>query len=320
MDEHAPKDVKDLLEELEDEYGAEEPLTSEAEHLLDELRPGSFFSNRKRAAEQLGRLGSSHPRILAALIELSESDKSYYVRKLAAEAVEAPVHQELLRRYPNLREVTERALRRTPRGERDHTPRAPEVQAPPQAGRLTWLEVWVRALTRPSVATFEGLRRDPEATTRRAYTWMAVIGLITFLLLWLLTVVLIRLFAGGAMAEIWGSVVAYGVCGAAVVPLALALALTINWGLTHLIALALGGTGTFSELAYAFATYHAPLWLITFVLAMIPHVGYLAYALGLYLIVLNVLALQAVHRFGVGRAVASVLGIPIIGAIIGALA
>lgn len=102
MDNHVPQDVEALIEELKEDYGVEEPLAPEAERLLKNLRPGTLFIEQLRAAEQLGRLDTSHPRVIKALIELSESDRSHSIKKLAAEALQAPVHQELLRRHPDL--------------------------------------------------------------------------------------------------------------------------------------------------------------------------------------------------------------------------
>lgn len=104
MKEHEDQDVEELLRDLAEVYGAKEPLTPEAAQLLHELRPGNIFANRRRAVEQLGRLDTSHPRILTSLIELTESDRSHIVRELAAAALRAPARQELLREHPDLQE------------------------------------------------------------------------------------------------------------------------------------------------------------------------------------------------------------------------
>ena len=45
---------------------------------------------------------------------------------------------------------------------------------PQPSESLSWLQVWRRALTVPSVITFEQFVHDPNATTRRAFSWMFV--------------------------------------------------------------------------------------------------------------------------------------------------
>jgi len=76
-------------------------------------------------------------------------------------------------------------------------------------------------------------------------------------------------------------------------------------GITNLIARALGGTGTYSQLAYTVAAYSAPLSIISIVLSAIPVVGCLNIVLGIYSLVLNVIAVKATHQFGWGQAIIS---------------
>jgi hypothetical protein len=306
VNESGMHDMERLLHDLQEDFGAEGPLPPGVERLLNELRPGNLLANRKAAALQLGHLDTSHPRILTALIELSESDKSYYVRRLAAQALQAPVHRELLRAHPHLIEAADRALR-------EQVPQA--AHAPPSYGgrSLTWSEIWVSALTRPSVATFERLLQDPSATMRRGYTWIAVIGLITFPS-WLVMLVTWSL-TGAATVKRWDSVI---ILSAVVMSLSPVVGFISSSAITHIIASKLGGTGTYSHLAYVFATYQAPLWLLFLLVSMIPYGGkYGTYAILFYGIVLSVLAVQAVHGFGLIRAIACVVIIPIFGVITG---
>jgi hypothetical protein len=69
----------------------------------------------------------------------------------------------------------------------------------------------------------------------------------------------------------------------------------------------LGGTGTFEKLFYGFAAYGAPLGLVTSALGAIPFLGCLAFPLGIYGIVLNVIANQAANEYDTGKAVISSL-------------
>ena len=67
----------------------------------------------------------------------------------------------------------------------------------------------------------------------------------------------------------------------------------------------LGGTGTYAKLAYAFAAYLAPLTLVSSFISAIPLVNCLTLPIAIYGIVLNVIAVKAVHQFGWGKALAS---------------
>ena len=80
-------------------------------------------------------------------------------------------------------------------------------------------------------------------------------------------------------------------------------------GITHLIARAVGGTGTYSQLLYTSAAISAPAWIINGFLGLIPVVPYLTIPLGIYALVLDVMAVKAVHQFGWGQALLSSFGI-----------
>jgi len=177
----------------------------------------------------------------------------------------------------------------------------------PPVSSPSWSEVWISALTRPSVATFEGFVQDPNATDRRAYTWVFVSALIGFAISALLGIVFGTGTAEGpeATGVMVGSSLTCLICGAPISALLSVLGLVIIGGITQLIAGALGGTGTYSELVHAFAAYMAPLTLITSVLGAIPYINFLTIPLGIYGIVLNVIAVRAVHQFGWGKAIAS---------------
>ena len=174
----------------------------------------------------------------------------------------------------------------------------------PPVSSPSWSEVWINALTRPSVATFEGFVQDPNATDQRAYTWVFVSSLTSFAI----SVVLSTLLVAVLGTDMPGGLGAAGALLALCMPFGAAFALGVFMviaGITQLIAGALGGTGTYSKLVYAFAAYMAPLTLIQGVLSPIPLITYLQYPLWIYGIVLNVIAVKAVHKFGWGKAIAS---------------
>ncbi len=107
MEELQPQDIEEVLQELEDEDSAQESLPLEVtEHLLV-LQSDDLYLDRQIAAEGLGSVGTSSPRIMRALRAAQESDPYPEVRRAAAKSLHAPVHQEYLRRDPNLEEETE---------------------------------------------------------------------------------------------------------------------------------------------------------------------------------------------------------------------
>jgi hypothetical protein len=165
----------------------------------------------------------------------------------------------------------------------------------------TWSEAWIAALTRPSEQTYAAIAHDPEATNQRAYNWIAIAVIVAYLI----QIVAILVFAGGAQFDFVSLL-----CGIPVAIVVVAIVFTISAGLSHVIARMLGGVGEYAELANALAAYYAPLSIISAVLAtvllFIPVLGQIAgLILGLYAIVLNVIAIKAVHEFEWWKAIFS---------------
>jgi hypothetical protein len=102
MEELRPDNLEELMQELAEEYGAPEPLPPEVEKLLRRLGRWSPDPTRREAAEQLGKLATSSPRIVQALVRAREHDGDHQVRMAAAEALRAPVHQAVLQEHPDL--------------------------------------------------------------------------------------------------------------------------------------------------------------------------------------------------------------------------
>jgi hypothetical protein len=83
-------------------------------------------------------------------------------------------------------------------------------------------------------------------------------------------------------------------------------------GLTHLIANAFGGRGTFLTYCYSYLLYGVPLGTVSLILSMIPFVNYLSILVSIYHIVLQVFMTMGVHRLSGGRATLAVLILPIV--------
>jgi hypothetical protein len=180
-----------------------------------------------------------------------------------------------------------------------------EILTPEPQGETTpepWLNIWIDALTKPSVETFERISDSPHATTRRAYNWVFIASAIGAVVTGLIS------FAPAAGVETEGLLgVSLGmlICLVPVSGLFAVLGLIISAGISQAVASALGGEGTFSKLAYAIASYAAPLSLVSSAMSTIPYVQCLGIPLAVYGIVLNVIAIKAVNKFSWARAVGS---------------
>lgn len=174
----------------------------------------------------------------------------------------------------------------------------------------TWSDVWVKALTQPSVATYQDFVSRPEVSSRRAYIWV-FLGSVVASGLTLLGILLFgSLAALGAeealdLAGGFLIVILAFVCLAPLGGLFAILGLVIIAAISQAIARSLGGSGTYSELSYAFGAYLAPLGIVSSVLSMIPIINLLTIPLAIYGVFLNILAIKSVHRFGWGKALAS---------------
>ncbi len=172
----------------------------------------------------------------------------------------------------------------------------------------SWNETWISALTQPSEATYQAIAGDVNATMNRAYAWVAASSVVSYLLLIIVQICVITATSSGRSSNIGtvlGATFASALCG---IPFALVgsiVGFAIITGLSHLIAKALGGTGNYNQLSFAVAAYSAPLGIITSVISIIPIVSCLSIVIGVYGIVLNVIAIKAVHRFGWDKAILS---------------
>jgi hypothetical protein len=79
-------------------------LTADMEKLTDTLKRGGLAFRRLEAAEKIGKLKQSHPRLVLALLRAQEWDRAAEVRKAAAAVLKSPVHRRLLEDHPGLAE------------------------------------------------------------------------------------------------------------------------------------------------------------------------------------------------------------------------
>jgi hypothetical protein len=159
-----------------------------------------------------------------------------------------------------------------------------------------WFNIWRRALTQPSTATFEQLERHPQVTMMNALIWDAIAGAIGGFLG--------GIIAMGTRDAGVGNIFTSAIFGA----LLGVIGLLVYALIVYAIARAQGGTGTFEIQVALLGTFIPPLLLITTLLGQIPIVGgTVGFLLAIYQIYLYIVATQAAQNITLGKAVIAVL-------------
>jgi len=192
-----------------------------------------------------------------------------------------------------------------------------DFDAPPELEPLSWTQAWTKALFSPSNETFARIAYDPSASVWRAASWIFVATLIGMLIGTPLSLVFNpdqlapmqeAMDQMGAGADMIYAILALMLC---LVPLAAVFSVIstmISTGLYQLIAGFLGGRGNFTAMYTAFAAFGAPISIASSIFSSIPFVNLcVGLPLALYALVLTVIAVDAVNRFGLGKAVLTVL-------------
>jgi hypothetical protein len=195
-----------------------------------------------------------------------------------------------------------------------------EIMSPNEVTPLSAVDTWIKALTQPNQAAYRQIVNDPGASIGKAILWLAIFGFVGGLLSGIIQAIggasamqqVSQLFSdygdipmqlpartGGTFMTIVSS--AFGGLIGGIIGAMLYAALV------QVVAKMLGGTGTFEKLFYGFTAYGAPLGMVTSVIGAIPFIGCLGIPLGIYGIVLNVIANQAANEYDTGKAVISSL-------------
>ena len=200
-----------------------------------------------------------------------------------------------------------------------------EPIVPGRGPEMSLIDTWIDAFIKPKEETYDRIVAQPGASASKAFLWVFVASLLTSL------VSLVASMGGQQMENLRqllppeiasqlpaGADPTFGIgtviCGAPVGALFAVLGFAIGTALVQWVAKLFGGTGTFDKLAYAFSSITVPYSVVASILALlglIPFVGILtgliSFAMSIYLIVLEVLAVKAVNRLDTGKAVGSVL-------------
>jgi hypothetical protein len=209
----------------------------------------------------------------------------------------------------------------------DNTPITPPSSGVP--GPAGWLPVWIKAVTQPKEQTFVDITEHPDAQAKTAYLWVFIAGTISGIIQAIAAAIRMAIGAGSQFQQIPGlekylpqstggsgsvgvSLIG-GLCASPVAGLLSIVFFALFVAIIQWIAKLFSGTGTYEKMLYAFAAITVPFTIVSSLLALlsaIPFVGIctgvISLGLGIYALVLQVMAVKAVNRFGWGQAAGSV--------------
>ena len=184
----------------------------------------------------------------------------------------------------------------------------------------SFVQTWINALIKPSEQTFVEIAASPNAKSTTAYLWVFISALVQFFIVSLVQSTLVRsmleqqglgnnLPSGGI-----GFTLITAVCGAPILAVISVVLFAVIVALVQWIAKMFGGHGTYDQLAYTFAAIGAPFGIVSAVFTLfgaIPYVGFCFRIViglaGLYVLVLEIMAVKGVNPFGWGAAAGPVL-------------
>lgn len=203
------------------------------------------------------------------------------------------------------------------------TAQKPSRQAPESASvSYPWYQVWLMAVFSPSESTYQKLVADPKARPGRGYLWVYLTGLISLVAnLLILTLVPPPAFSTFQdqlplpvdLQAIGGKVLIGMLAASPLLALFSILGVMLTAAIYQLIARLMIGEGTFRELVYLLCAITAPLSLISIIFSLpIPYLSLFGAVVSLYGLLLTLLAVKAINRFGWGASCATVAAVPIL--------
>jgi hypothetical protein len=189
-----------------------------------------------------------------------------------------------------------------------------------------WYEIWWDVWIHPGMAPFKTLLSEPGKNTTRAFIWIAVTSLITGLVSYLFSALVTQNWMadifGGELNNTFGGTALYSICGIIISPIFAIIGIIISAAIYHWIASFFHGKGNWSDMVYSLSAVSAPATLVgglVGIFAMLffkfPVLIFLpslvAFAFGVYTLILNVNAIKVTEDIGTWEAIAS-LFIPVI--------
>jgi hypothetical protein len=186
------------------------------------------------------------------------------------------------------------------------------------ASSTSFFQNWVPALTKPNEQTYASIASSPNAKASTAYLWVFLSSIVASLITLIIQGATLRenLARSGVGTDQLGggigSIVITLLCGTPIIAVIGTAFFAIGVAIVQWIAKMFGGKGTNDKLAYVFATIAVPYSLVSSIfilLSAIPFVGFCFRIIlglaGLYILVLEIMAIKGVNQFGWGPAIGS---------------
>jgi hypothetical protein len=193
-----------------------------------------------------------------------------------------------------------------------------------------WYEIWWAILRHPGKETFRSILEEPNATYSRGFIWIAVVTLITAVVISLASFPLMKSLTKGSSDVFLNSGIFIIILFAEVIlaPLFAIAGMALGAAIYHGIARLFGGMGQWGQLVFCLAAITAPFSLLSAAINLVtlPFTAWFpsnfsslvsccvtpfALALGIYALVLQVIAIDAVENIGTWKSVATIF-IPVI--------
>lgn len=150
-----------------------------------------------------------------------------------------------------------------------------------EMGKASWDIVWVQLIASAIISAILGYLATLISPTFNSTSSSS------------LSIGTLRAFAAGLS---FGSII--------IIPVFFFISMGIFYGLSK----AFGGQGRFVTQSYTYLLFSVPIGIVTSIVNLIPIAGsFIALAVGIYSIVLNIFSIMAVHRLSGGKATAVVL-------------
>jgi hypothetical protein len=167
------------------------------------------------------------------------------------------------------------------------------------------LQTWTTAITKPNEQTYAQLAASPEAKTSTALLWVFIASLIQSLIaIPMQGRIMAQMMQGSSLENQAGPGLVGILCGAPIAAVVTVVFFSAFTGIVQWVAGLFGGKGSFEKLAYVFAAITVPFTLLSALITLlsaVPYVGacfgIIGLLAGLYVLVLQVMAVKGVNQF-----------------------
>ena len=167
------------------------------------------------------------------------------------------------------------------------------------------LQTWTNATTKPNEQTYAQLAASPEAKTSTALLWVFIASLVQSLIaIPMQGRIMAQMMQGTGLENQAGPGLVGILCGAPIAAVVTVVFFSAFTGIVQWVAGLFGGKGSFEKLAYVFAAITVPFTLLSALITLlsaVPYVGacfgIIGLLAGLYVLVLQVMAVKGVNQF-----------------------